>query len=572
MLDGVDPSVMVGAAMRFVTGEAAGRRLFCTGTVGDVLLGGAGTGQRFEGVRPGDEVTVDNREYLAFTYFHRHQVDRACARVRAVLRRRASDLPAARAQLRAQRAAVGRDAARRVHRQDDRRAERARRRVLAERRARRTGGSSSAHLGDAARRPLPPVVQRPCRPPPGIDQSGRCAARPDHAPRSTTAARSSRHSATSWPGSRTVSRRPPSRATRSTPTSGSRLAPAAAERGGVQPVVHGDGERRAHVPTWPWGGRRARGRRSTRRPAAARSSPPNGTSTAPARSRTATTRSTAHVRRCGVETTHAFDQPGTYFPCVRVTAHRDGDVDAAALPLAQPRPGARRRHLTVGRPRLRPDFLGNTAITGVGYTELTKASGRSVLDLATEACAAAIADAGLTPRRRRRRRQLPVPRGLGAHAGGRDGARHARAATGCSTSTSAARRRATSSPRPRWRCTSGWPATVVVFRALNGRSGARVGTNRAPGPGHRLPVPGGAHRVRALHLAVGAPLPDRHRAVRGRPRRRSRSRSAQWAEQQRTRLPPRAALVRSAPRARRTSPSRSVCPTARSRSTARARS
>ena len=29
---------------------------------------------------------------------------------------------------------------------------------------------------------------------------------------------------------------------------------------------------------------------------------------------------------------------------------------------------------------------------------------------------------------------------------------------------------------------------VVVFRALNGRSGARVGTNRAPGPAHRLPV------------------------------------------------------------------------------------
>ena len=30
-----------------------------------------------------------------------------------------------------------------------------------------------------------------------------------------------------------------------------------------------------------------------------------------------------------LETTHAFDAPGTYFPCVRVTAHRDGDVDAA---------------------------------------------------------------------------------------------------------------------------------------------------------------------------------------------------------------------------------------------------
>jgi hypothetical protein len=75
VLDGSDPAVMVGAAMRFVTGDAAGRKLFCTGAIGDVLLGGAGTGERFEGVAPGDEVLVDNREYLAYTYFHRYQVD-----------------------------------------------------------------------------------------------------------------------------------------------------------------------------------------------------------------------------------------------------------------------------------------------------------------------------------------------------------------------------------------------------------------------------------------------------------------------------------------------------------------
>jgi hypothetical protein len=75
VLDGVDPRVMVGAAMQFVTGEAAGRRLFCTGAVGDALTGGAGTGERFADVQPGDEVLVDNREYLAYTYFHRYQVD-----------------------------------------------------------------------------------------------------------------------------------------------------------------------------------------------------------------------------------------------------------------------------------------------------------------------------------------------------------------------------------------------------------------------------------------------------------------------------------------------------------------
>ena len=34
-------------------------------------------------------------------------------------------------------------------------------------------------------------------------------------------------------------------------------------------------------------------------------------------------------RALRLETTHRFDRAGTYFPCVRVTAHRDGDVAAA---------------------------------------------------------------------------------------------------------------------------------------------------------------------------------------------------------------------------------------------------
>jgi acetyl-CoA acetyltransferase len=45
----------------------------------------------------------------------------------------------------------------------------------------------------------------------------------------------------------------------------------------------------------------------------------------------------------------------------------------------------------------RPAFVGRTAISGVGYTELTKNSGVGVLDLATRACRAAIDDAGLEP-------------------------------------------------------------------------------------------------------------------------------------------------------------------------------
>ena len=37
----------------------------------------------------------------------------------------------------------------------------------------------------------------------------------------------------------------------------------------------------------------------------------------------------------------------------------------------------------------------NAAVVGVGYTELSRCSGRSVLDLAQEACRSAIDDAGL---------------------------------------------------------------------------------------------------------------------------------------------------------------------------------
>ena len=104
---------MVGAAMRFVSGDATGRRLFCTGAVGDMLLGGAGTGERFEGVQPGDEVHVDNREYLAYTYFHRYQVDARAPEYAAVPRRRPAPLPAARQELRQVGPALGWDAARR---------------------------------------------------------------------------------------------------------------------------------------------------------------------------------------------------------------------------------------------------------------------------------------------------------------------------------------------------------------------------------------------------------------------------------------------------------------------------
>ena len=68
---------------------------------------------------------------------------------------------------------------------------------------------------------------------------------------------------------------------------------------------------------------------SRHRPEVARSSRSNGISTAAARRPFAEdgidgTESTMHVATSG-----QLDKPGTYFPSVRVTAHRDGDVNAS---------------------------------------------------------------------------------------------------------------------------------------------------------------------------------------------------------------------------------------------------
>lgn len=143
----------------------------------------------------------------------------------------------------------------------------------------------------------------------------------------------------------------------------------------------------------------------------------------------------------------------------------------------------------MARPRLRPAFLGRTAITGVGYTEITRASGRSVLDLASEACASAIADAGLTPRdvdgvASFRYLEDSVPSQAVATALGMPGSNwlldlNLGGQAPCYLVTQAA-----------MAVHLGLARHVVVFRALNGRSGARVGSNRAPGPAtdFRYPV------------------------------------------------------------------------------------
>lgn len=129
------------------------------------------------------------------------------------------------------------------------------------------------------------------------------------------------------------------------------------------------------------------------------------------------------------------------------------------------------------------------AITGVGYTALSKRSGCSVLELAAEACAAAVDDAGLT------RDEVD---GIASFAVMHDSVPTQAVATSlavpqlrysldvdlggqapCHLVTQAAAAVAT-----------GQADHVVVFRALNGRSGARVGTMQFHGMGaqHRYPV------------------------------------------------------------------------------------
>lgn len=131
----------------------------------------------------------------------------------------------------------------------------------------------------------------------------------------------------------------------------------------------------------------------------------------------------------------------------------------------------------------------SAAIVGVGYTDLTAASGRGVLALATEACGAAVDDAGLDARDidgilsfsvmhdsvpcqavatalAARELRFAVDADLGGQAP-------------CHLVGLAA-----------MAIEAGRARNVVVFRAMNGRSGSRVGTMQFAGMGaqYRYPI------------------------------------------------------------------------------------
>jgi acetyl-CoA acetyltransferase len=134
-------------------------------------------------------------------------------------------------------------------------------------------------------------------------------------------------------------------------------------------------------------------------------------------------------------------------------------------------------------------FLGSTAIAGIGMTELTRASGRSVLSQAVEAGRLALDDCGLRPSDvdgvvsfslfndsvacQALAMGLGLPEltyALDLNLGGQ---------APCYAVMHAAMAVA-----------SGLAGTVLVYRALNGRSGTRVGSTRfaAPTSQYRYPV------------------------------------------------------------------------------------
>lgn len=129
----------------------------------------------------------------------------------------------------------------------------------------------------------------------------------------------------------------------------------------------------------------------------------------------------------------------------------------------------------------RPTFLGRTAVAAVGSTAFTRRSGRTVVSLAAEACRGALADCGLAPHDvdgivsyslfndsvacQAVATVLGVPEltyALDLNLGGQ---------APCFAVANAA-----------MAVEARMATNVLVFRALNGRSGTRVGSTRFPAP------------------------------------------------------------------------------------------
>ena len=72
-LAGLPDGYRVGAGVRLLSGTGAGRQLYCTNGVGNILLcdgANEASNLRFGGVEVGDEVHVDNHDFLALSLIH----------------------------------------------------------------------------------------------------------------------------------------------------------------------------------------------------------------------------------------------------------------------------------------------------------------------------------------------------------------------------------------------------------------------------------------------------------------------------------------------------------------------
>lgn len=137
----------------------------------------------------------------------------------------------------------------------------------------------------------------------------------------------------------------------------------------------------------------------------------------------------------------------------------------------------------------RAGFLDKVAIAGVGYSPFTRRSGRSVLSLALEAVRNAVADAGL---------DLAEVDGIGTFAWENDSVPAQAVATGLALrGASYLLDLSMGGQAPCFlvmqaamAVTSGLASNVVIYRAMNGRSGDRVGSRRTTGgaSSYRLPV------------------------------------------------------------------------------------
>lgn len=76
---GGDPAKYIGASLRLLTGKAAGRELACLGqTIDGILIvtaGPSGDPRLFADVMPGDRMSIDNHKGLAINYWDRHHVE-----------------------------------------------------------------------------------------------------------------------------------------------------------------------------------------------------------------------------------------------------------------------------------------------------------------------------------------------------------------------------------------------------------------------------------------------------------------------------------------------------------------